>query len=677
LPQIGPASPINCELLQLALHFIQVLTSSELPPGTLEVFEQTGLIELLVEYLREQPRSKWSSMQLAELRRLSIAVLCNLSLQLPDPAALAAPVTIVLDFISAPSHPELREGALRLLIDALSRSPALQQPLGEAGAVSRLIALVGGGGVQTSSGKYSLSATSELLQPTGLSTAALQDVLVALSLICNENPANQNLFGEHGGVRMLLPLLLPTTETRLLLAAIDCMWSGIVPSPANTLRLVESEGVLQLISCLESGAFAPRAHLLSCLADLLVQPTAAEQCHEWRGKQQQSSVQLLLQIWAEEEARLGEAMGSGMLRSTERPLSVTRADMVAQLNSSLRLPDDADEDEDELRPLVDPLRSQSLDAAVETDVEPEAEAADALASGLKLTTMAQLCINGRFDGLETAEAKTLEQHDLRAKVYAVLAALGFSSPVALRSEECLLLEAAKEYVLLCDAEAWRDVDEELNATPQTRPVSADAKALDEKLATLRSAAEGVLAKQQAIVEASASAEAQTEAQMVGRVRVLRDGPLGQLQTQKKGTRSMFRARLDAKAKLGDMVAASHVKYRGPVPTVEEYADAAVAGLVESVGKPEGLQVKHAAAALGEVARTTGAPARRVGPYLAARNLNESTLRLNLQVQDEVVAQEAAGPLALGYSMINADAPISATEVRDLCVAFQSNIDPIL
>ena len=99
-------------------------------------------------------------------------------------------MTAVLDFVSAPTHPELREGALRLIIDALSRSPALQLPLGEADALSRLVALVGPG-LLTSSGKYALSATSELLQPTGLSTAAVQDVLVALSLLCNDNPANQ------------------------------------------------------------------------------------------------------------------------------------------------------------------------------------------------------------------------------------------------------------------------------------------------------------------------------------------------------------------------------------------------------------------------------------------------------------------------------------------------------
>ena len=53
--------------------------------------------------------------------------------------------------------------------------------------------------------------------------------------------------------------------------------------------------------------------------------------------------------------------------------------------------------------------------------------------------------------------------------------------------------------------------------------------------------------------------------------------------------------------------------------------------MESMGEQDGLQVKHAAAALDEICRTTGTTARRIGPFLSARNLNQATLRLNLQV----------------------------------------------
>ena len=53
--------------------------------------------------------------------------------------------------------------------------------------------------------------------------------------------------------------------------------------------------------------------------------------------------------------------------------------------------------------------------------------------------------------------------------------------------------------------------------------------------------------------------------------------------------------------------------------------------MESIGEQDGLQVKHAAAALDEICRTTGTNARRIGPFLSARNLNQATLRLNLQV----------------------------------------------
>ena len=83
--------------------------------------------------------------------------------------------------------------------------------------------------------------------------------------------------------------------------------------------LLERDGVLQLLSCLEQCDFVPRAHMLACVADLLAHPEAAEQAREWRGLQRQSAVQLLLRLWKEDEARHFGACGTGALRSTTRP----------------------------------------------------------------------------------------------------------------------------------------------------------------------------------------------------------------------------------------------------------------------------------------------------------------------------------------------------------------------
>ena len=51
---------------------------------------------------------------------------------------------------------------------------------------------------------------------------------------------------------LMLPFARPLQSKhfwRVLLAALDCLWTAVVPSADNALRLVEREGVAQLMSC--------------------------------------------------------------------------------------------------------------------------------------------------------------------------------------------------------------------------------------------------------------------------------------------------------------------------------------------------------------------------------------------------------------------------------------------
>ena len=242
------------------------------------------------------------------------------------------------------------------------------------------------------------------------------------------------------GVAVLMPLLQPHTDTKLLLSAIDCLWNTVVPSESNVGRFVERDGVLQLMDCLEVTPFAPRAQLLSCLADMLTDPRAAEQCQEWHGKKRQCSVQLLLRLWSEEEARLGGATGGAMLTSTARPLTMARDEELARLNDTLQMEDEEDEEE-EARPTAParphasvansnaarvnfqtPTRRrlaarlafvplpQAVDALFEQFAASEGEEAAAIAGGLPLTTLAELSINGRFEGLGAPATAHLQSH---------------------------------------------------------------------------------------------------------------------------------------------------------------------------------------------------------------------------------------------------------------------------
>ena len=65
-------------------------------------------------------------------------------------------------------------------------------------------------------------------------------------------------FGEAGGVACVLPLVRARTDPALLHAAIECVWSAVVPSEANIAKFVQREGVLQLLGVLEGAAFGPR-----------------------------------------------------------------------------------------------------------------------------------------------------------------------------------------------------------------------------------------------------------------------------------------------------------------------------------------------------------------------------------------------------------------------------------
>ena len=142
---------------------------------------------------------------------------------------------------------------------------------------------------------FTVATTAALKVPSGLDAKGMQASVLALALLCADSSDNQQRFGEAGGVACLLPLLKPRTDPALLHAVIECVWSAIAPSTSNVTKLVERDGVLQLLDILEKAPFSPRAHLLSCLADLMASDEGAlEQVREWHGTKRQSASQLCL-----------------------------------------------------------------------------------------------------------------------------------------------------------------------------------------------------------------------------------------------------------------------------------------------------------------------------------------------------------------------------------------------
>ena len=98
---------------------------------------------------------------------------------------------------------------------------------------------------------------------------------------------------------------------------------------------------------------------------------------------------------------------------------------------------------------------------------------------------------------------------------------------------------------------------------------------------------------------------------------------------------MFRARLEAKAKIGGMVANSHVCFCGPVPTQSEYADAAIASLEERYGDDVTFKVHHVREALAEVAKATRRGTDQIQSFSQQNTAAEGSVRLKLKARTHI------------------------------------------
>jgi len=172
--------------------------------------------------------------------------------------------------------------------------------------------------------------------------------------------------------------------------------------------------------------------------------------------------------------------------------------------------------------------------------------------------------------------------------------------------------------------------------------------------------------------------------MLSRVRVLRDGPMGQV-VKSKG-RSMFRARIEAKAKVGDMVAKSKVGYRGPLPTADEYSDATVLKLEAKIRgtkdeddneppaddlPPASFELQHVPQALTELTAASGMDPAMMNPFLASRGIGllstgkpaKEMAALSLKIDGATAGLDVH---ALEHS---SDKAIGKDELRTICMDY--------
>ena len=300
---------------------------------------------------------------------------------------------------------------------------------------------------------------------------------------------------------------------------------------------------------------------------------------------------------------------------------------------------------------------------------------------LHLLTSMNLTMGGRLKGVGSGVASAaLEKVDCRAKLFALLNALSFESSVPLTPDEEVLLTAAKAYVSFASAEAWQDAKDEF-AAEGFDLLPEDKARLEAELEQAATQAQMVLNNQLQLVDGMLATEEAQEAASLKRVRVLRDGPMYGVPKTKRAT-SLFRARIEAKARIAGMVAASKVAYRGPTPTPGEYADAvlkaASAALLEAGADPNsGFTLQHVPPALMAVATSAGIDSSLVTEFLkksgigltATGKLQSDLASLQLDVGDGAdLAHVNVKPLDKFKGR-----KVSAIELRQLCIAFQTDL----
>ena len=155
----------------------------------------------------------------------------------------------------------------------------------------------------------------------------------------------------------------------------------------------------------------------------------------------------------------------------------------------------------------------------------------------------------------------------------------------------------------------------------------------------------------------------------------------------KRATSLFRARIEAKARIGNMVAASKVGYRGPMPTPAEYAAATVKAAteamleqkviidgVETVADPAvvGFTLRHVPQALSTLASAAGIDSSYINPFLADAGVGFTATGKRLEDPAKLKISPG-GELKVKVLEKDRAKRVTPEELLALCIEFQESV----
>ncbi|ETW07604.1 hypothetical protein H310_02080 [Aphanomyces invadans] len=474
------------------------------------LISDSSFLHVLLLYVSpDQERSHdgqhFSPAQRQVLQVMALHVLSALVPRMPELFVELHGHVVLLEFVQTSRDEEASALALQLCHELVLTSPDMQTDVGSIGGVEVMITL------------FADASRACLVRRTAIAVCGA---------MCRDHNANQTRFRRADGVAVLSLHLHfepahAVSQDNLIVAVVGCIWSSVIGNAESELCLIQSEGVDNLLDLLEVCPAVMYSQVLGVLAELCENVKAVAYFQAWKSKSQCGATQLLLRMYADEEKRLGvQRPAPGFLKNIARPLAT----------HELVLPPPSPSATGDKQPAVAFVR---------------------LKQALVHSKGARHMDPNRR--LVAATAKV----DLRSKIFAVLASVGFSCvPDDLSFEEQMTLAVAKEFPVFRVGEEWLNIKMALHAQ-NIRPIYADALLIEMKLEHVYSIVAQVRCSQQDIYAREESAKAKEEALFFAGVRHQKEQER-QTTSKKVVAKSSMKAHLEAKKRKADMLRKSTV-----------------------------------------------------------------------------------------------------------------------
>nr|XP_013797026.1 PREDICTED: cilia- and flagella-associated protein 69 isoform X2 [Apteryx mantelli mantelli] len=309
------------ELKKLLFNVIGVLSKD---PCAVQLLSENDVMPALLYYVKPNQKPgfhDWSAAQYEELQLHAIAILASVAPLLLDKYLSCQANTLLLVFLEwcIGQDPFFGQGnsfhgtggrgsklaqmrySLRVLRSVVSLcDDAVNLNLCDQGAISQLLDIL----------KYAANKSKEKEDAILLEIQA--DILFILSTLCENDLHRKELFGYEGVDILILFMQMDPNKlfsglghSRLLLSALDCLWSCVIGCYIAEDSFLEKQGIFLLLDLLALKQKNLCNIILGILVEFCDNPKTTSHISTWRGEKDQTAANLLIQLWRQEELELG------------------------------------------------------------------------------------------------------------------------------------------------------------------------------------------------------------------------------------------------------------------------------------------------------------------------------------------------------------------------------------